>query len=352
MDHSFEEAYCLDVEGLSANIEAVTLKEGDSFDNFAQAKKYIKFYSEFKGFKIRMGRSTAIKTTGREKMQRKRTIYCHHFGQYHMAKPGATAVKQENQNACIKRIVESSNTSLCELGKVLIDISEDKVGQTKYQDQIKNISLTVNVAMIFPTIEMLVKRYLQPNVTWKLHEEAIAENDHFGLRFTSVENSGMQISHVTKRFEWLHSFIYISEENNVNGDNNFIEKQLFYGKVWGLVCTATDKCLLYNDTEFVSMIENYLANMHEKEAQQTSQKSDLNDSDKENNFSDFQLRNPLKVSTRGRPKLASYCNNSKRNLQPIHDESATKQRRQNQCSYCKKVGHNIATYTKKDIDDE
>ncbi|CAG8502007.1 9690_t:CDS:2 [Gigaspora margarita] len=30
-------------------------------------------------------------------------------------------------------------------------------------------------------------------------------------------------------------------------------------------------------------------------------------------------------STRGRPKLASYHNNSKRNLQPTHDES-TKRR--------------------------
>ncbi|CAG8853615.1 28056_t:CDS:1, partial [Gigaspora margarita] len=64
------------------------------------------------------------------------------------------------------------------------------------------------------------------------------------------------------------------------------------------------------------MIKNYLANMHEKEVQQTSQTSDLNDSDKENNFLDFQLRNPLKVSTRVRPKLASYHNNNKRNLQP------------------------------------
>ncbi|CAG8534169.1 7715_t:CDS:2, partial [Gigaspora rosea] len=323
-----------------------------------------------------------------------------------------------------------------------------KVWQTKYQDQIKNISLIVNVATIFPTIEMLVKRYLQPNVTWflinqmkesifytacrtsikevkeistnepsnsenledeydsvyicarflldrlncaniseiwnvsritnsdvnhivfcledgsysctcllqqkqglvcrhffhllnvtkvarfsirlinvrwisrKLREEAMAESDHFGLRFTSVENSGMQISHVTKRFEWLQLFVYISEENNVNGDNDFIEKQLFYGK---------QTCI--------------------KKAQQTNQKSDLNDSDKENNFSDFRLRNPLKVSTRGRPKLASHRNNSKRNLQPIHDESATKRRRQNQCSYCKEVGHNIAICTKKDIDE-
>ncbi|CAG8722805.1 22993_t:CDS:1, partial [Gigaspora rosea] len=69
----------------------------------------------------------------------------------------------ESQNACIKHAIESSNTSLYELGNIRIDNFKDKQKQIEYEAQMKNISST-NTVTIFPHIEALINHYLQPNV--------------------------------------------------------------------------------------------------------------------------------------------------------------------------------------------
>ncbi|CAG8596167.1 17242_t:CDS:1 [Dentiscutata erythropus] len=172
-----------------------------------------------------------------------------------------------------------------------------------------------------------------------------------------------------------------------------VKEQLFYGKVWGLVRTATDKCLLYQDHEFIQMIENYLAEMHNREREliqaSTANLEDSSDeenalkddsdkesvlenvldnenvledeSDKEYIFSSIQLKNLLKVATKGRPKSVSHRkdndkinkhlthNNGKRKHGSNHNNSKRK-RGPNLCSYCKESGHNIVRCPKKSID--
>ncbi|CAG8596150.1 17241_t:CDS:2 [Dentiscutata erythropus] len=69
----------------------------------------------------------------------------------------------ESENACIKCVLESSNTSLCDLAKVLLDRVESRAIEKQY-DMI-NVPLTTNCVTIFPTIEAAVTHYLCPKVT-------------------------------------------------------------------------------------------------------------------------------------------------------------------------------------------
>ncbi|CAG8831139.1 8082_t:CDS:1, partial [Racocetra persica] len=64
------------------------------------------------------------------------------------------------------------------------------------------------------------------------------------------------------------------------------------------------------DHEFVEMINTYLAriDLHEKEIRRQVNDSEI-ESNKENIFSNVNLRNPRKVATKGRPKLSSHRNN-------------------------------------------
>lgn len=71
----------------------------------------------------------------------------------------------ESQNAGIKRVIESSNTSLSELGKFMISSSEEPQKQRQYEERIREIPSTYNILTIYPEIEILVDRYLEPNVT-------------------------------------------------------------------------------------------------------------------------------------------------------------------------------------------
>ncbi|CAG8794952.1 11347_t:CDS:2, partial [Gigaspora rosea] len=56
----------------------------------------------------------------------------------------------ESQNACIKRVLENSNTSLCKIGKVLMKQAENRVNKRKYEDLIRGVSSTTNNITIFP----------------------------------------------------------------------------------------------------------------------------------------------------------------------------------------------------------
>ncbi|RIB14948.1 hypothetical protein C2G38_2039770 [Gigaspora rosea] len=68
-----------DVRELSINIVTVTIREGRSFLDFDDAEQYIRRYADFKGFKIKLGRSTMIET-GDKKIMRKRTVLCRYSG--------------------------------------------------------------------------------------------------------------------------------------------------------------------------------------------------------------------------------------------------------------------------------
>ncbi|CAG8830513.1 5175_t:CDS:2, partial [Racocetra persica] len=60
------------------------------------------------------------------------------------------------QNTCIKRIIESSNISLYELEKIIINSIEGIQKEKKYEEHIREILLKVNILTVFPEIKTLV----------------------------------------------------------------------------------------------------------------------------------------------------------------------------------------------------
>ncbi|CAG8791256.1 25642_t:CDS:1, partial [Racocetra persica] len=103
------------------------------------------------------------------------------------------------------------------------------------------------------------------------------------------------------------------------------------------------------DHDFIKMIKNYLAKVYKREEKFIQENiADLkSNSNKENISSYVQLKNLLKVATKGRPKLVSH---HKDNINQHLTHNNSKQKRPNLCSYCKESGHNIATCSKKLID--
>ncbi|CAG8764475.1 7383_t:CDS:2 [Racocetra persica] len=136
------------------------------------------------------------------------------------------------------------------------------------------------------------------------HQDVAVEDDHFG--------------------QWFVDSIIENEENIKN--KGFVDELLFYRRVWGLARTATNK-----------------------------QNSDLDDdSNKENELMNVQLRNPQKVITKSRPKSVSHHNNetNRKNKNTMQELTTHRKRKRglNLCSNCKKPGQNIARYPKKDIE--
>ncbi|RIB05664.1 hypothetical protein C2G38_2047425 [Gigaspora rosea] len=197
------------------------------------------------------------------------------------------------------------------------------------------------------------------NIRWiplKYCTDEIMNRNYYGQRFT---NSAID-SNMNKEVEHNQSFKYLQpfndhKQNNVN--DGLIKEQLFYEEVWGLVRSATRKCLLYQNRDFVNLIEDYLSNIHEREKEYQAQQAidfennnDDDDSDKENTSISIKLKNLLKVFTKGRPKLSAYRNDNIVNQQKAKDLTHDKPRRDYHCSYCKNKGHNIATCPEKDKD--
>ncbi|CAG8781095.1 30814_t:CDS:2, partial [Racocetra persica] len=210
-DKSF---YCnKDISNITNNIESVSLKKGDSFDDFDEAEFYICRFSESKGFKIQLGRVKMINTAENSKEVHKRTILYKHSGLFrpkNAAKSntphvfeyywnqliGFSATKLylechlynrrflwvraftamifilgiqitsfvESQNACINRVLENSNTLLCDL----------------------DVPSMTNATTIFLSIESLVKCYLRPNVAYFLVEQ-IKESLYYTASHAIVE---------------------------------------------------------------------------------------------------------------------------------------------------------------------
>lgn len=105
------------------------------------------------------------------------------------------------------------------------------------------------------------------NIRWiplKYRTDEIMNRNYYGQRFT---NSAID-SNINKEVEHDQYFKYLQPFNDHEQDNvidGLIKEQLFYGEVWGLVRSATSKCLLYQDREFVNLIEAYLSNIRERE---------------------------------------------------------------------------------------
>ncbi|CAG8461234.1 14640_t:CDS:2 [Gigaspora rosea] len=327
----------------------------------------------------------------------------------------------ESQNACIKRILENSNTSLCELGKVVMNQVEEQMKKNHFEDWKRSIPLTANTVIVFPTIEALIRRYLRPNVMQYLinqmkesiyytatrssieeiksmpinepfqyedledefdsvficaqfllqqldeinvveliaprwiskeyRQEVATEPDHFGQRFVNsiTENNENKDN---KRFNRIQPFYNTSEQSS-NENKGFVKKLLFYGRVWGLARTATKKCLLYHDKKFVKIVENYLANIHECEnnlirINKQHETANLDSSDKENKITNVRFRNPCKIITKGRPKSVHHNKSDKETKKKV--TVGKRKRDQNHCSYCKELGHNIVTCSKKNVE--
>ncbi|CAG8840850.1 23702_t:CDS:1, partial [Gigaspora margarita] len=99
------------------------------------------------------------------------------------------------------------------------------------------------------------------------------------------------------------------------------------------------------DQDFVKIVKTYLASVRKKEIR--SQQIDNSETDKENTLPSIVLRNPKKVIARGRLKLSSYRNNQQSYLANELLFDSKRKHEQNYCSYCKGIGHNIATCFKK-----
>ncbi|CAG8834456.1 19431_t:CDS:2, partial [Cetraspora pellucida] len=108
----------------------------------------------------------------------------------------------------------------------------------------------------------------------KSHQDVAVEGDHFGQWFVdSIIENEENIKNNDPSFNWIQLF-HDTNEQESNTNEGFVDELLFYGRVWGLARTATNK-----------------------------RNSDLDDdSNKENELINVQLRNPQKVITRGRPK--------------------------------------------------
>ncbi|CAG8809845.1 8102_t:CDS:2, partial [Cetraspora pellucida] len=92
----------------------------------------------------------------------------------------------KNQNVCIKRIIESSNTSLYKLEKVIINNVENIQKEKEYEEHIREISSVVNILTVFPKIEVLVSYYLQTNVA-KFVISQMKESVFYTASYSNIE---------------------------------------------------------------------------------------------------------------------------------------------------------------------
>ncbi|CAG8549326.1 5978_t:CDS:2 [Racocetra persica] len=338
----------------------------------------------------------------------------------------------ESQNVCIKRVLKNSNTSLCDLGKVLMERGREEQKRKQFEEWKRNIPSMVNTTTIFSTIKPLVKHYLRPNIVHFLLEQ-MKESLYYTAHHATIEEIELLISYEPLQNEDIDDepnavilcAMYLLEHLEQNsimeiwkisrvtsyGINHFIflladgsysctcllqQKQglvyrhfyhllnitdkvqfslqliaphwiskhqrldtakecthfgqhfnnmLFYEEVWGLAHTAINKCMLYRDNEFVSLIEDYLNKVSAREEELIRAQEDMTSASTNQNdnteISTIQLVNPRKVAVKGRPKAVHHHN---KNITKVTSQEASKKKRgQYTCGYCKEAGHNIAT---------
>ncbi|CAG8655339.1 12942_t:CDS:2 [Dentiscutata erythropus] len=64
--------------------------------------------------------------------------------------------KDTYMNNCV---LENSNTSLCEISKVLLDQAENRVNKRKYEDLVREVSSTTNNVIIFPKSVFIIQHF-------------------------------------------------------------------------------------------------------------------------------------------------------------------------------------------------
>ncbi|CAG8725123.1 23706_t:CDS:2 [Cetraspora pellucida] len=175
----------------------------------------------------------------------------------------------ESQNACLKHIIESSNTSLYELGKVLINSVEDNIRQKHYKEITKDVPFTVNTITIFPKIESLISRYLRPNIVQflvgQMKESVFYISFHSNIE--EIQNMFMNKPSESDNFENEPDCVFLCAQ--------FLLQQLDCSKI---------------------------KEKKEIRSQQVDSSEDEN-SDKENTLPNIKLRNPRKVITRGESRI-------------------------------------------------
>ncbi|CAG8800538.1 33009_t:CDS:2, partial [Racocetra persica] len=138
------------------NTKAITIEKGQSFNDFDQAVEYIRKYAKYMGFKIILKRNTTIQTNEDKKKCHNADTPARGFITILFTLGIESTSFVESQNACLKRIIKSSNTSLYELRKVLIDSGESNIRQKQYEDLVSSIPSNINTITIFPQIELFI----------------------------------------------------------------------------------------------------------------------------------------------------------------------------------------------------
>ncbi|RIB10969.1 hypothetical protein C2G38_2204690 [Gigaspora rosea] len=183
----------------------------------------------------------------------------------------------ESQNACIKRVLESSNIPLCDLEQI-----KKSLFYTASCSTIEEVeSFTINEPSQSKDVDdepdaiNLSAKYLLDNLEqstieeiWKLSRVTSSRINHFIFLLingsyssycTTLDFKGPTI----KRCKGLQPFV-----NNELGETTnevFINEMLFYGKVRGIARTAINKCVLHRDHEFVTIIKDYLSRVRIRE---------------------------------------------------------------------------------------
>ncbi|CAG8543433.1 3828_t:CDS:2 [Gigaspora rosea] len=134
--------------------------------------------------------------------------------------------------------------------------------------------------------------------------DASKECVHHGQRFnnnTSLDTNISILDNDTsttalksnkEKFKWLCPFNSNNSVEEININDVFVEEQLFYENVWGLVRTAMDKCLQYRDQEFVHFIEDYLKRIRERE-EELIKAQEVRDNVSVNNFNAQHTQNAI-----------------------------------------------------------
>ncbi|CAG8615750.1 37819_t:CDS:2 [Gigaspora margarita] len=197
-----------------------------------------------------------------------------------------------------------------------------------------------------------------------LSEEGIVEYKNANLIFVSNENAHFSLSDegsniltpvpifysINSKVAYTNSPQETMDKNNENNLGSLFDKANYKN-------VDIDTYNKNINIEFVNLIEAYLSNIHERKKEYQAQQAidfenNNNDdnSNKENTSISIKLKNPLKVFTKGRPKLSAHCNDNIVNQQKAKDLTHNKQRRDYYCSYYKNKGHNVATCPEKDKD--
>ncbi|CAG8768029.1 3636_t:CDS:2, partial [Dentiscutata erythropus] len=133
-------------------------------------------------------------------------------------------------------------------------------------------------------------------MSFKNAEVIILEEDQLFDDFNNVEK---YIQNYAK-YMGFKLQLFNNENEQFTQNTSFINEQLFYEEIWGLVHIAINKYFLHQDYGFVGLVKTYLASIHEKETRSQQVNNSKNkESNKENTPPNIILRNLKKVAIRG-----------------------------------------------------